>query len=56
MEMVSKDDRAEVLNGIALVELLSTVVTTSLFGGVYALLVNAGNGQAIFGLNAVGQS
>lgn len=55
MEMVEREEEADALSGIALIETLATVVTVSVFGAVFAALSEIGKAQWVFGLNAVSE-
>lgn len=53
MEMVEEGEEQDALSAIALVEMVASVLTVSVFGSVFALLSEVGKAQWVFGLNAV---
>jgi hypothetical protein len=53
MEMVTASERPEALAGVALIELLATVICQSVFGGLFALLSQKGHSNMIFLANGM---
>lgn len=53
MEMVNKDQQPDALGAIALVEMMASLLTVSLFGFVFSELSDRGLARYTFALNAV---
>jgi hypothetical protein len=53
MEMVTTAERPEALSGLALIELLATVICQSAFGGLFAAFSKAGKPSMIFLANGL---
>lgn len=56
MEMVTSAEKPDALNGVALIELLATVICQSVFGGLYTVFTKAGKPNTIFLVNGVSDS